>query len=71
MMLLCIFPFALAEDGETVQKMETVETLYTALAKTYTLPVYAGEDVTTQTALSLPLYSAGEVTVAVLSLIHI
>lgn len=62
-LLLCIFSFALAEEGETIQKTETVETLYTALSKEYTLPVYAGEDVTVPVELSLPLYASGEVTV--------
>ena len=60
MALCCLFSFALAEDAMTTQ---TVETLYTALSRGYTLPVYAGEDVRAETALSLPLNATGEVTV--------
>jgi len=62
MLLCCLFTFALAEESQPAQ---TVETLYTALSKEYTLPVYAGEDVVTEAALSLPLYAEGEVTVTV------
>ncbi len=60
MLLCCICSFALAEDAQTTQ---TVETLYTAISKEYTLPVYAGGDVKTETSLSLPLGAAGKVTV--------
>ncbi len=63
LMLCCVCSFALAE--ENAQTVQTVETLYTALSKEYKLPVYAGENVTTETALSLPLGAAGEVTVTV------
>ncbi len=62
LLLCCCFTFAMAEEAAEVQ---TVETLYTAISKDYTLPVYAGEDVKTEAALSLPLYTAGEVTVTV------
>lgn len=60
MLLCCICSFALAEEAQTTQ---TVETLYTAISKEYTLPVYAGGDVKTETSLSLPLGAAGKVTV--------
>ncbi len=62
-MLCCAFSFALAEEG--AQTVQTVETLYTALSGEYKLPVYAGENVKTETTLSLPLGAAGEVTVTV------
>ncbi len=62
MLLCCLFTFALAEEAQPAQ---TVETLYTALSKEYTLPVYAGEDVVTEASLSLPLYAEGEVSVTV------
>ena len=52
-LLCCLFTFAAAE-GQTAQ---TVETLYVTAASAYTLPVYAGEPVVTETALSLPLHS--------------
>ncbi len=63
MVLCCVFSFALAE--EAAQSVQTVETLYTALSKGYTLPVYAGDDVVTEASLSLPLNAQGEVTVTV------
>lgn len=61
LLLCCFFTFAMAE--ETVQSAQTVETLYTAISKEYTLPVYDGEDMTTVAALVLPLYSEGEMSV--------
>ncbi len=61
LMLCCVFSIALAEDAQTT----TVETLYTKIRSEYTLPVYAGEDVVTEAALSLPLNAKGEVTVTV------
>ena len=63
LLLCCVFSFALAEG--TAQTMQTVETLYTAISREYTLPVYAGEEIRTEAALSLPLYATGEVTVTV------
>lgn len=63
MLLCCVFTFALAEDN--AQTTQNVETLYTALSKGYTLPVYAGDVVVTEASLSLPLYATGEVTVNV------
>lgn len=57
-----MFTFAVAED---VQAAQTVDTLYTAAARAYTLPVYAGEAVTTEMSLSLPLNTKGEATFAV------
>ncbi len=56
-LLCCLFTFAQAEDAQPAQ---TVETLYTATAKAYTLPVYAGEAVKTEVELSLPLNTTGE-----------
>ena len=38
--LLCVFSLALAENVS--QPAQTVETLYTAISKAYTLPVYSG-----------------------------
>ena len=61
MLLMCLCTFAIAEENGT----QTVETLYTALTQTYTLPVYAGEDVAAEAALSLPLGAKAEVTVTV------
>lgn len=61
LLLMCLCTFALAETQST----QTVETLYTAISGEYTLPVYAGEDVVTEASLSLPLNTAGEVTVTV------
>jgi len=61
LLLCCVFTFAPAE--ENTRAVQTVETLYTALSGEYTLPVYTGEAVKTDTALSLPLGAAGEVTV--------
>ncbi|MBQ8202313.1 MAG: extracellular solute-binding protein [Clostridia bacterium] len=61
-LLCCMFTFAVAED---VQAAQTVDTLYTAAARAYTLPVYAGEAVTTEMSLSLPLNTKGEATFAV------
>ena len=58
--LCCMLSFALAEEASPAQ---TVETLYTAISKEYTLPVYAGEDVPFDAALSLPLGATGEVEV--------
>ena len=59
-MLLCLVcSFALAEDAGSS------ETLYTAAVKTYTLPVYAGEAVTTPVSLSLDLDDSGEAVFAV------
>ena len=58
--LCCALSFALAEEPQPAQ---TVETLYTAISKAYTLPVYAGEDVQAEAALALPLGAKGEVTV--------
>ncbi len=58
--LCCMLSFALAEEASPAQ---TVETLYTAISKEYTLPVYAGEDVPFNAALSLPLGATGEVEV--------
>lgn len=58
--LCCLLTFALAEG---VQPAQTVETLYTAISKAYTLPVYAGDAVRTEAALSLPVGATGEVTV--------
>ena len=43
LLLCCVFSFALAEG--TAQTMQTVETLYTAISREYTLPVYAGEEI--------------------------
>ena len=60
-LLCCLFTFAAAE-GQTAQ---TVETLYVTAASAYTLPVYAGEPVVTETALSLPLHSVEETTITV------
>lgn len=58
--LLCLVcSFALAEDAGSS------ETLYTAAVKTYTLPVYAGEAVTTPVSLSLDLDDSGEAVFAV------
>ena len=57
--LLCVFSLALAENVS--QPAQTVETLYTAISKEYTLPVYDGEAVTVEQTLSLPLYAQGEV----------
>ena len=59
LLLACLFSCAIAEESATT----TVETLYTALSKGYTLPVYAGEAVKTEAALSLPLDAVGQVTV--------
>ena len=59
LMLCCLFSFALAQDARTV------ETLYTEIAKGYKLPVYAGNELRTETSLDLPLNTAGEVTVTV------
>ena len=59
--LLCVFSFAMAENA--VQPVQTVETLYTAISKAYTLPVYSGEDVKAEAAIDLPLNAQGEVTV--------
>jgi len=61
MALCCLLSLAAAETAD--QSAQTVETLYTAIMKAYTLPVYAGEAVVTEAALSLPLDAAGEVTV--------
>ncbi len=60
LLLCCALTFASAEEARPVQ---TVETLYTAISGEYTLPVYAGDDVVTEAALSLPLNAQGEVTV--------
>ena len=60
LMLCCMLSLALAEEQQPVQ---TVETLYTAISKEYTLPVYAGDAVQTDVALSLPLGQTGEVEV--------
>lgn len=60
LLLCCIFSFALAEEKQTTQ---IVETLYTAISRDYTLPVYAGDEVRTDVALSLPLGAVGKVTV--------
>lgn len=60
LMLCCMLSLALAEEQQPVQ---TVETLYTAISKEYTLPVYAGDAVQTDVALSLPLGQKGEVEV--------
>ncbi len=62
LLLACLFTFAYAE--EPAQSI-TVETLYTALSKDYTLPVYAGDDLVTEASLSLPLHATGEVSVTV------
>ena len=59
MVLCCLLSFAAAGEPSA----QTVDTLYTAIAKAYTLPVYAGDDVVTEAALSLPLDASGEVTV--------
>ena len=60
LMLCCMLSLALAEEQQPVQ---TVETLYTAISKEYTLPVYAGDAVKTDVSLSLPLGQTGEVEV--------
>ncbi len=60
LMLCCMLSLALAEEQQPVQ---TVETLYTAISKEYTLPVYAGDAVQTDVNLSLPLGQKGEVEV--------
>lgn len=60
LMLCCMLSLARAEEQQPVQ---TVETLYTAISKEYTLPVYAGDAVQTDVALSLPLGQTGEVEV--------
>lgn len=60
LLLCCIFSFAPAEEKQTTQ---IVETLYTAISRDYTLPVYAGDAVKTDVALSLPLGAVGKVTV--------
>ncbi len=60
LLLCCALTFTAAEAATSVQ---TVETLYTEIAKAYKLPVYAGADVVTEAALALPLNAAGEVTV--------
>ena len=67
MLLCCLFTFAMAEETEVAaaETAITVETLYTALAKAYTMPVYAGEDVVTESLLPLPLGQEGEVTITV------
>ena len=54
--LLCLVcSFALAEDAGTS------DTLYTAVRLGYTMPVYGGDPVTTETDLSLDLGDAGEI----------
>ena len=60
LMLCCMLSLALAEEQQPDQ---TVETLYTAISKEYTLPVYAGDAVQTDVNLSLPLGQTGEVEV--------
>jgi len=60
LLLCCVCTFALAEN---VQSTQTVETLYTAISKEYKLPVYAGEDMKTESGMSLPLHSEGEMSV--------
>ncbi len=64
LLLSCLITFSLAEEAAPAQSI-TVETLYTALSRDYTMPVYAGDDLVTEAALDLPLHAAGEVTVTV------
>ncbi len=62
-LLLCMMTsLALAEGNPATQ---TVDLLYTAALKGYTMPVYQGEAVTTPLALSLNLYNRGEASFSV------
>lgn len=63
MLLCCALSFAMAEDA--AKEAQSVETLYTAAVKTYALPVYAGEDVTSALSLSLNVGDSGEATFTV------